>query len=184
ATVTLDPSSVTAGGSSSLTVRTTAATPPGTYPVIVRGTAPSGSRSAAFTLTVTGSGSSGRLVNGDFETGGTAPWTCDSGSSVVSAPVHSGGHALLLAPGPDRTGECRQTVTLAPRTAYTLTGWVRGDYAYLGVSGGATASTWASSGAWTRLTVPFTTDATGTVTVYVHGWYGQGAVGADDLSLG
>ncbi|MGW0765525.1 hypothetical protein [Streptomyces sp. NPDC002676] len=42
----------------------------------------------------------------------------------------------------------------------------------------------ASAGlALSKLTVPSTTGASGTVTVYVHGWYGQGAVYADDLSL-
>lgn len=41
----------------------------------------------------------------------------------------------------------------------------------------------ASSTGWTKLTVPFTTDSTGKVTVYVHGWYAQGNVYADDLSV-
>jgi hypothetical protein len=60
---------------------------------------------------------------------------------------------------------------------------VQGNYAYVGVSGGATASTWTSSAGWTQLSVPFTTGASGTVTVYVHGWYSQGNVFADDFSV-
>jgi hypothetical protein len=32
--------------------------------------------------------------------------------------------------------------------------------------------------------VPFTTGASGAVTIYVHGWYGQGSVYADDFSIG
>jgi hypothetical protein len=51
------------------------------------------------------------------------------------------------------------------------------------VSGGASASTWTSSSGWTKLTVPFTTGASGTVTVFVHGWYAQGNVYADDVSV-
>ncbi|MCC3769257.1 glycosyl hydrolase family 18 protein [Streptomyces sp. UNOC14_S4] len=182
-TVSLSPSSVTAGASAQLTVTVGASAAPGSYPVTVRGTAPSGAHTATYTLTVTGGGSGGGLGNGDFETGGTSPWTCQAGSTVVSSPVHGGGHALQVTPSADRTGQCEQTVTLAPNTAHTLTGWVRGPYAYVGVSGGANASQWASSDTWTQLTVPFTTDASGKATVYVHGWYGQGAVYADDFSL-
>ncbi|MEU2871216.1 glycosyl hydrolase family 18 protein [Streptomyces olivoreticuli] len=181
--VSLTPSSVTAGGSARLAVATTASAAPGTYPITVRGSAPSGAHTATYTLTVTGSGSTGPLGNGDFETGAASPWSCQPGGAVVGSPVHGGGHALKVAPAADQTGQCEQTVTLAPNTAHTLTGWVQGGYAYIGVGGGATASQWVSAGTWTRLSVPFTTDASGKVTVYVHGWYGQGDVYADDFTL-
>jgi hypothetical protein len=102
---------------------------------------------------------------------------------VVSSPVHGGSHALDVAATSAQSGECDQTVTLSPNTAYTLTGWVQGSYAFLGVTGGATASTWTSSSGWTQLTVKFTTGSSGAVTVYVHGWSGQGDVHADDLTL-
>jgi hypothetical protein len=101
----------------------------------------------------------------------------------VGSPAHAGSHALQVAATASQTGECDQSLTLQANHAYTLTGWVQGGYAYLGVSGGANASTWASSTGWTKLTVPFTTDATGKVTVYAHGWYAQGNVYADDLSV-
>ena len=52
------------------------------------------------------------------------------------------------------------------------------------MSGGANASTWTSSGSYTQLSVPFTTGSSGAVTVFVHGWYGQGTVFADDISVG
>ncbi|MDH6136786.1 hypothetical protein P3T37_006217 [Kitasatospora sp. MAA4] len=182
-TATLSPAGVTAGAGSTLTVATSASTAPGTYPLTVTGTAASGSHSTSYTLTVTGGTTGGGLVNGGFETGSLSPWTCQSGGAVVSTPVHSGSHALQVAPTSSQTGECDQSVTLAPNHAYTLTGWVQGNYAYLGVSGGATASTWASGSAWTKLTVPFSTGASGTVTVYLHGWYGQGNVFGDDFSI-
>ncbi|MFF3917566.1 carbohydrate binding domain-containing protein [Streptomyces sp. NPDC001852] len=182
-TASLSPSSVTAGGTSTLTVRTAAGTAPGTYPLTVTGTAGPTRHSSTLTLTVKGSGGTSVLADGDFETGSLAPWTCDTGATVVSSPVHSGSHALKTAPSASQTGQCAQTLTLKPNTSYTLTGWVQGPYAYVGVSGGATADTWASSSSWSKLTVPFTTGASGTVTVYVHGWYGQGAVYADDLAL-
>jgi hypothetical protein len=185
ASASFSPSSVTAGGSSTLTITTAASTPGGTYPITVTGTGASGTETATYTLSVTSSGGgSTALVNGGFESGSLSPWTCQPGDSVVSSPVHSGGYAAEIAPTDAQTGECDQTVTLAPNTSYTLTGWVEGDYAYIGVSGGATASTWASSSGWTQLSVPFTTGSSGTVTVYVHGWYAQGNVYADDFTLG
>ncbi|WP_199832972.1 carbohydrate binding domain-containing protein, partial [Streptomyces puniciscabiei] len=131
-----------------------------------------------------GGGGGGSLTNAGFETGGLSPWTCTGGSTVVAGPVHSGSHALQVTPSSSGTGECDQTVTLSPNHAYTLSGWVQGPYAYLGVSGGATAGTWSSSTSWNQLTVNFTTGSSGTVTVYVHGWYGQSDVHADDFTLG
>ncbi|GHE08194.1 carbohydrate binding domain-containing protein [Streptomyces alanosinicus] len=182
-TASLSPSSVTAGGTSTLTVKTAAGTAPGSYPLTVTAAAGSTRHSATFTLTVNGSGGTTTLANGDFESGSLTPWTCDTGAAVVSSPAHGGSHALKTAPSASQTGQCAQSLTLKPNTSYTLSGWVQGPYAYLGVSGGATASSWTSSSSWSKLTVPFTTGASGTVTVYVHGWYAQGAVYADDLNV-
>jgi hypothetical protein len=186
-TVSFSPSSVTSGGSATLTATVGSSVAAGSYPITVTGTASTGSHSATFTLTVTASGGGGTgggpLGNAGFESG-LSPWTCTGGSAVVSAPVHSGGNALQVTPSSSATGECDQTVTLSPDHSYTLTGWVQGPYAYIGVSGGATASAWSNSSSWNKLTVNFTTGSSGTVTVYVHGWYGQSAVDADDFTLG
>jgi hypothetical protein len=184
-TASFSPASVTAGSSSTLTLTASSSAAAGTYPVTITGTAPSGSHTATFSLTVTstGGGGTGGLVNGGFETGSLSPWTCQTGDAVVSTPVHSGSHALQVTPTSSQTGQCSQTVTLSPDTSYTLSGWVQGSYAYLGVSGGATASTWSSNSSWNQLNVSFTTGSSGTVTVYVHGWYSQGNVYADDLAL-
>ncbi|MFJ3645332.1 carbohydrate binding domain-containing protein [Streptomyces murinus] len=186
-TVSFSPASVTSGGSSTLTAAVGSSVAAGTYPITVTGTGTGGTHSATYTLTVTGSGGGGgggSLTNAGFETGSLGPWTCTGGSTLVSTPVHSGGHALQVTPDSGGTGECDQTVTLSPNHSYTLTGWVQGPYAYLGVSGGATTSTWSNSSSWNQLKVSFTTGSSGTVTVYVHGWYGQGSVYADDLALG
>ncbi|MFK0233926.1 glycosyl hydrolase family 18 protein [Streptomyces vinaceus] len=184
-TASVDPATVTAGGSARLTVAASASAAPGTYPITVTGTAGGLTRTAVLTLTVSGpGGGSGALVNGGFESGALAPWTCESGGSVVGTPAHGGSYALKTAPTSSQTVECAQTLTLAPNTKYTLAGWVQGSYAYLGVRGGASASAWTSSAGWSRLAVPFTTGASGMVTVYLHGWYGQGAVYGDDLSVG
>ncbi|MBF9068097.1 carbohydrate binding domain-containing protein [Streptacidiphilus fuscans] len=185
--VAFSPTSVTAGGSSTLTATVGSSVAAGSYPITVTGTAASGSHSATYTLTVTGTsgggGGSGSLSNGGFESGSLSPWTCQSGSKVVTSPTHSGSYALQVTPTSSATGECDQTVTLKPNTSYTLSGWVQGNYAYVGVSGGASGSTWSSNSGWNQLTVPFTTGSSGTVTVYVHGWYAQGNVYADDFSL-
>ncbi|MGW7100938.1 glycosyl hydrolase family 18 protein [Streptomyces sp. NPDC054883] len=184
-TATLTPATVTAGGSARLTITVAASAVPGGYPLTITATGSRLAHSAGFTLTVPGpGGGSGALVNGGLESGSLAPWTCESGGAVVNAPVHGGSYALKASPASAQTGECAQSLTLAPNTAYTLSGWVQGGYAYLGVRGGATGSTWTSSAGWTKLTVPFTTGASGSVTVYLHGWYGQGAVYADDLAVG
>ncbi|AXI79912.1 glycosyl hydrolase family 18 protein [Peterkaempfera bronchialis] len=184
-TVGISPSSVNAGGSATLTATASATAAPGTYPITVKGTATSGSHTATYTLTVTGSGGNpgGTLGNAGLESGSLSPWTCQPGGAVVGSPAHSGSHALKAAATASQTGECGQTVTLAPNTSYTLTAWVQGGYAFVGVSGGATASSWTSSTSWSKLTVPFTTGSSGTVTVYLHGWYGQGDVYGDDFAI-
>jgi hypothetical protein len=187
--ISFSPASVTSGGTSTLTATAGSSVAAGTYPITVTGSAAGGSHSATYTLTVTssgggGGGGGGSLTNAGFETGSLSPWTCTGGSTVVTGPVHSGSHALQVAPSSSSTGECDQTVTLSPNHSYTLTGWIQGPYAYVGVSGGASASTWSSNTSWNQLTVNFTTGSSGTVTVYVHGWYGQGNVYADDFTLG
>ncbi|MGW7528640.1 carbohydrate binding domain-containing protein [Streptomyces sp. NPDC054783] len=187
--VSFSPATVASGGTSTLTATVGSSVAAGTYPITVTGTAAGGSHSATYTLTVTssgggGGGGGGSLTNAGFETGSLGPWTCTGGSSVVSSPVHSGSHALQVTPSSSSTGECDQNVTLSPNHSYTLTGWVQGPYAYIGVSGGATASTWSNNTNWNQLTVRFTTGGSGSVTVYVHGWYGQSDVHADDFTLG
>ncbi|MFG3156213.1 chitinase [Streptomyces sp. NPDC048219] len=123
--------------------------------------------------------------NGGFETG-LDGWTCTAGTTVTS-PVHGGTAALKATPAGADNARCAQTVTVKPDSAYTLSGYVRGTYVYLGASGTGTTdvSTWAQSAPdWQRLTTTFHTGPTTTkVTVYTHGWYGTGAYHADDISL-
>ena len=184
-TVSFSPSSVTAGNSSTATFATSSSTASGTYPITITGTGSSGTETATYTLTVTGgtTGGGGSLVNGNFETGSLSPWTCQSGDAVESTTVHSGKYALEVVPTGSVTGECDQAVTLSPNTKYTLSGWVQGNYAFIGVSGGATTDTWSSSASWNQLSLSFTTGSSGAVTVYIHGWYSQGNVFADDFTL-
>lgn len=181
-TASVSPGSVTAGGSATLSISTTSAAPPGIYALTVTGTGASGSHDTTFTLTINGSNPSGGIVNAGFESGALAPWTA-TGDAVVASPVHSGTHALQVNATSSVTGEADQTVTLQPNHSYTLKAWVQGNFAFIGVSGGASAQTWATSSTYTQLSLPFTTGSSGTVTVFVHGWFGQGTVFADDFSV-
>ncbi|MEW1640552.1 MULTISPECIES: carbohydrate binding domain-containing protein [unclassified Streptomyces] len=124
------------------------------------------------------------LTNPGFESGSLSPWSCSGNlGSVVSSPVHGGSKSLAGAVSSSDTAQCSQTVSVQPNTVYSLSGWVRGSYVYLGVNGGS--STWTSSpSAYSQLTTSFTTGASQTsATIYVHGWYAQGTYYADDISL-
>ncbi|MFI8823453.1 carbohydrate binding domain-containing protein [Streptomyces sp. NPDC053431] len=124
------------------------------------------------------------LTNPGFESGTLSGWTCTGGlGSVVSSPVHGGAKALAGAASASDNAKCAQTVSVQPNTTYTLSGWVRGAYVYLGVDGGGSAWT-PSAASYQQLSVSFTTGASQTsATVYTHGWYGQGTYYADDISL-
>jgi hypothetical protein len=96
--------------------------------------------------------------------------------------VHSGSHALSGTPSSSADAQCTQTVSVLPNTAYTLSGFVEGSFVYIGVTGGA--STWTSATSYQQLSVSFTTSASQTsVQVFVHGWYAQPTYFADDLAL-
>ncbi|MCW5254813.1 carbohydrate binding domain-containing protein, partial [Streptomyces sp. SHP 1-2] len=123
--------------------------------------------------------------NGGFESG-LDGWTC-TGGAVVTTPVRSGTSALKATPAGADNARCSQTVSVKPDSQYTLSGWVRGDYVYLGAAGTGTTdvSTWSpAAGDWKQITTGFRTGpATTKVTLFTHGWYGTGAYYADDISL-
>lgn len=123
--------------------------------------------------------------NGGFEAG-LDGWTCTAGKPVTS-PVRTGGSALQATPAGSDHAQCSQTVSVQPNSDYTLSGYVRGSYVYLGASGTGTTdvSTWTQSASdWQQLKTTFRTGASTTqVTIYTHGWYGTGAYYADDVSV-
>ena len=134
------------------------------------------------------SAQSNLLDNGGFAAGSTAGWTCSSGDTVVTSPVYAGSsYALAGTPAGSDDAQCSQVVSVQPSSSYTLTGWVEGDYVYLGDSGTGATDTddWTPSAtSWTELSTSFTTgSSTTSVTVYIHGWYAQPVFYADDLSL-
>ncbi|MEU3625843.1 chitinase [Amycolatopsis coloradensis] len=120
------------------------------------------------------------LLNPGFEAGSTSGWSCAAGAAVTT-PVRSGGYAVSVTPG-STTGKCAQTVSVQPNTTYAVSAWVNGNPVYLGVTGGP--STWTAATSYTQLSLSFTTSATQTTAeVYVHGWYGSGTFYADDITL-
>ncbi|HEY4027764.1 MAG TPA: glycosyl hydrolase family 18 protein [Candidatus Dormibacteraeota bacterium] len=130
----------------------------------------------------------GNLVsNPGFETGGFAPWSCAATDSVVSGNAHSGMFALSAAANNSDFAQCTQTIAVQPNHAYTLSAFVQGSYAFIGVTGTGTTdvSNFAPSApSYTKLSVAFSTGAATTaVSIYVHGWYAQGTILADDFSV-
>ncbi|WP_328494266.1 glycoside hydrolase family 18 protein [Streptomyces sp. NBC_00414] len=147
---------------------------------------------AASALSLAGAGqASAADVNNTKNAGyesGLSNWTCSAASgATVSSPVHGGAAALKATPAGQDNARCSQTVAVKPNSGYSLSAWVQGGYAYLGASGTGTTdvSTWTpDSSSWKQLTTSFTTGAnTTSVTVYTHGWYGQAAYFADDVSV-
>ncbi|MBK3630035.1 carbohydrate binding domain-containing protein [Streptomyces sp. MBT49] len=155
-------------------------------------TGAAGVMAAALALSVTGAAQASaadlnNAKNAGFESGLTG-WSCSAGSgSTVSSPVHGGASALKATPAGQDNARCAQTVAVKPNSTYSLSAWVQGGYTYLGVTGTGTTdvSTWTpDSAAWKQLSTTFTTGASTTsVTVYTHGWYGQAAYYADDVSV-
>ncbi|MFJ4078947.1 chitinase [Streptomyces iakyrus] len=152
----------------------------------------SGAVTAALALTLTTVGQANaadvnNARNAGFEAG-LSDWTCSAGSgATVSSPVRTGTAALRATPAGQDNARCTQTVRVQPDSTYSLGAWVRGGYAYLGVTGTGTTdvSTWTpDSTSWKQLSTTFRTGASTTsVTVYTHGWYGQAAYYADDVSV-
>ncbi|MFJ3893493.1 chitinase [Streptomyces sp. NPDC090083] len=147
---------------------------------------------AALALSFAGTGQASaadtnNAKNAGFESGLTN-WTCTAGSgTTVSSPVHSGASALKGTPAGQDNAQCTQSVAVKPNSTYTLSAWVQGGYSYLGVTGTGTTdvSTWTpDTTSWKQLSTTFTTGASTTsVSVYTHGWYGQAAYYADDISV-
>ncbi|HTU73754.1 MAG TPA: glycosyl hydrolase family 18 protein [Trebonia sp.] len=127
------------------------------------------------------------LTNGSFS-GSTSGWTCSAGDSVVTSPTYDGASdALGGTPTSGDDAQCSQVVSVQPSSSYSLSGWVEGDYVFLGDSGTGSSDTdaWTpSASTWTQLSTSFTTgSSTTSVTIYIHGWYAQPEFYADDLTL-
>jgi 3D (Asp-Asp-Asp) domain-containing protein len=122
------------------------------------------------------------LANPGFEQG-TSGWSCAPTATAVAAHSHSGTYALSGATTAADTAQCSQAVAVTPNTTYTLSAQVNGAYVYLGIVGGASVWTAGTNGLYQPLSVTFSSGSSTSVTVYLHGWYGQGTYYADDVAL-
>jgi hypothetical protein len=130
----------------------------------------------------------GNLISNPGFESGLAGWTCAAGTdAAVTTPVHTGTHALAAGATNSDDAQCTQTVAVQPSHTYTLSAWTKGNFGFIGDSGtgGTDTSTFTQASAgFTQLTTTFTTGAgTHSVTVFVHGWFAQGTVDFDDVSL-
>jgi hypothetical protein len=99
-TAAFNPTSVTTGGSSTLTLSVGATAPPGTYPLTVTGTAPSAIHTASLSLTVTSASGSGL----------PSPWSdTDVGAvGVAGSASYAGGVFTVNGSGTDIYGTSDQ----------------------------------------------------------------------------
>jgi hypothetical protein len=107
---TFTPPSVTAGGTATMRLTTSASTPVGNFGMSVTGVAPSAMHAVPFTVSVVPD--SGAVVNGTFESG-LSGWTVTGSAAAVSDPVHTGlGAAIVGALTPTHESTLSQTFTV------------------------------------------------------------------------
>jgi hypothetical protein len=120
ATASFNPASVTAGGSSTMTITTSASTAANTYPLTITGTGTSATHSTGYTLTVNGVGggcsSPGqKFGNPGFESGNTV-WSATPaviGQNAPNEPPRTGTfNAWMDGYGVTHTDTLSQSVTI------------------------------------------------------------------------
>jgi len=176
-----NPTSVTSGGTSTLTLTAGSSAPAGSYTVTVIGTSPTNTHSTAVGLTVASAGNP--IVNGRFETGDLSAWT-RAGSTSISTTAHSGGYAAMVGAGSPTNGDssvaqsfvapagggvlsffyqvrCPDTVTYDWATATLKDG-------ILGTTSVVLPKTCTNSTAWESVTATLTGGHTYTLTLISH----------------
>ncbi|MGY1497000.1 carbohydrate binding domain-containing protein [Streptomyces sp. QTS52] len=122
-----------------------------------------------------------------FEKGSLTAWSPWNSASVVNSGAHTGTYAVRVGPSP---ASVEQSVPVAPRTTYRVSGWVKsavaGEVMNVGVknTGGLETTASASGTAWTYVSADFTTGATAnTARLYCYKSSGTGNGYCDDLAV-
>jgi hypothetical protein len=117
-TGSFNPPTISAGGSSTLTLTVSGGALPATYNFSVTGTGTSATHSTPGSVIVTGD-TGGGLVNGDFETGDLTGWTPSGTALVVGIPHGGSFSAQVGSTSPSADSSITQTFNL-PATATNL----------------------------------------------------------------
>jgi hypothetical protein len=201
-TASFNPTSVTAGASSTLTVSASAGAADATTTFTVSGTAPSGTQVDQATIVVRPPPIGDLIENGGFESGGLSGWTVDDGSGSViasTATAHGGTTSARVGSASLVVGASGlyQAIAVPAGRQTTLTFWAypRCPY-YWGQQSGYLLRPDGSilktifddcddSGAWEKLTVDLSPYAGQTVLFYVFtddGFYFDTWLYIDDVS--
>jgi aminopeptidase S len=135
-TASFSPTSVTSGGSSTLTIATSSSSAPGTYTLTITGTGSSATHTTSYSLTVTAASActaAQKIANPGFESGSSG-WTATAaviGQNGPSQPAHSGTwDAWLDGYGRAHTDTVSQSITIPSGCSnYTLSFWLHIDTA-------------------------------------------------------
>ncbi|MCU1461164.1 MAG: hypothetical protein JWO37_1239 [Acidimicrobiales bacterium] len=182
ATASFNPTSVSSGGSSTMTITTSGAVA-STSTVTITGTGPSATHTTTYTLTITTPPGSS-ITNGDFEAGTLGGWTLKGAESVTTSGPHSGTYADQGGTTAPTNGDSSiiQTFT-APAGASRLTFWykmtcpdlVRYDWvtATLRDTGGGSTKTvlpkkCVTNSSWVQVTANVTAGRSYTLTLTSH----------------
>jgi hypothetical protein len=180
----LNPTSVTAGNSSTLTVNVGSSVATGTYTVTVTGTEGIATHSASVAVTVTSSGGGGGITNGGFETGDFTGWTRGGAATSISSTAHTGSHSAMLGSTSPTNGDSTisQTFTV-PSGMGTLSFWyqvhcpdtVTYDWATATLKDNTSnttttmlSKTCTNSGAWVQASTGVTAGHSLTITLVSH----------------